>query len=159
MSGMNASLARNGLDNSASSMIVEGGNWLFCSEPFYRGDCRVLAPGRYRSLREFGLDRNISSLRPVAAADTTAMRDIPAGDIELYADADFAGASYAALRDVPNLGPTNFNDRAASVVVNTGQWELCTDGEYGGRCAVFGPGRYPALGGLTKQVSSLRRIR
>ncbi len=157
VSGMNGALGRSGFDNNAGSMIVEGGRWLFCTEPYFRGDCKVIGPGRYRSLREFGLERNISSLRPAAAAEQVVAA--PAGDIELFREADFGGRSLATKRDVSNLGPTDFNDRTSSVVVYAGQWELCTDGEYGGRCAVFGPGRYPNLGGLTNQVSSLRRIR
>ena len=163
VAGPNSALSRSGFDDAATSMIVEGGRWLFCTEPYFRGECTVLGPGRYRSLREYGLDRNISSLRPAggpeAPASPAAPRPMPAGDIELYADADFAGGTYATRRDISNLGPTDFNDRASSAIVYAGQWEMCTDGEYGGRCAVFGPGRYPNLGGLSEKISSLRRIR
>ena len=162
IAGANSALSRSGFDDAAVSMIVEGGRWLFCTEAYFRGECTVLGPGRYRSLREFGLDRSISSLRPAGGAEAPVQpRPLPAptGDIELYSDADFGGSIYATRRDIANLGPTNFNDRASSAVVYAGQWELCTDGEYGGRCAVFGPGRYPNLGGLASKISSLRRIR
>lgn len=159
VSGMNGELSRSGFDNAAASMIVEGGRWLFCTEAYFRGDCKVIGPGRYRALRDIGLDRTIASLRPAAGADNPAARGPVNGDIELFTEPNFGGRSYASRRDVSNLGPTDFNDRTASIVVNSGRWELCTDGEYGGRCSVMGPGRYPALGGLTNQISSLRRVR
>ncbi len=159
VSGMNGSLSRAGFDNAAASMIVEGGGWLFCTEPYFRGDCRVLGPGRYRTLRDVGLDRNIASLRPAGGVDNPAARAPASGDIVLYTEPNFGGRAYPARQDVSNLGPTDFNDRTASIVVNSGRWEVCTDGEYAGRCAVMGPGRYPALGGLTNQISSLRRVR
>ena len=159
VSGMNGSLNRAGFDNAAASMIVEGGGWLFCTDAYFRGDCRVVGPGRYRTLRDLGLDRNIASLRPSASVDNPAARSPALPDLELYTEANFGGRSYPVRRDITNLGPTDFNDRTASIVVNSGRWELCTDGEYGGRCAVMGPGRYPALGGLTNQISSVRRVR
>jgi hypothetical protein len=159
VAGINGSLASAGFDNAASSMVIEGGRWLFCTEPYFRGECQVLGPGRYPTLTKGPLFRNISSIRPAAVADVPAPRANPAGDIELFADADFKGRVFGSKRDVANLGPTDFNDRASSVIVNSGQWELCTDGQYGGRCSVFGPGRYPGLGGLANQISSLRRIR
>ena len=158
VSGMNGALNRSGFDNVAVSMIVEGGRWLFCSEAYFRGDCKVIGPGRYRTLRDFGLERNIASLRPAGGPDNPAARPSN-GDIELFTEPGFGGRSLASKRDIANLGPTEFNDRTASIIVTAGRWELCTDGEYGGRCAVMGPGRYPNLGGLTNQISSLRRVR
>ena len=158
VSGMNGALSRSGFDNAAASMIVEGGRWLFCSEPYFRGDCKVMGPGRYRTLRDVGLERNIASLRPAGGGDAPAAR-APNGDIEIFTEPNFGGRSLASRRDISNLGPTEFNDRASSIVVSSGRWEVCTDGEYGGRCVVLGPGRYPALGGFANQISSLRRVR
>ena len=158
VSGMNGALSRSGFDNAAASMIVEGGRWLFCSEPYFRGDCKVIGPGRYRTLRDVGLERNIASLRPAGGGDAPAAR-APNGDIEIFTEPNFGGRSLASRRDISNLGPTEFNDRASSIVVSSGRWEVCTDGEYGGRCVVLGPGRYPALGGIANQISSLRRVR
>jgi hypothetical protein len=160
VSGANGSLERAGFDNAAASLVVEGGRWMFCTEPYFRGDCTVMGPGRYRALRDAGLYRSISSIRPVAAADVAALqRRNPDADIELFLESEFGGRAFGTKRDISNLGPTNYNDKIASVIVYSGQWELCTDGEYRGRCAVFGPGRYPSLGGLTNQISSMRRVR
>jgi hypothetical protein len=59
---------------------------------------------------------------------------------------------------VASLGGTAFNDRARSMIVNKGQWELCSDQNFGGDCVVVGPGRYDNLGGLSNRLSSLRRM-
>lgn len=159
VSGANPSLGRTGFDDAAASLVVEGGRWLFCSEPYFRGDCTTLGPGRHR-LRDAGLHRAISSIRPVGGGDVAAApRRATDADIELFLESGFGGVALGSKRDVSNLGPTNYNDKIGSVVVHAGQWELCTDGEYRGRCVVFGPGRYPNLGGLDNQISSLRRVR
>jgi hypothetical protein len=158
VSGVNGSLERAGFDDVAASMVVEGGRWIFCTEPFFRGDCKVVGPGRYNNLRDLGLSRSISSIRPAAATDVPPPVRANA-DIELFVSANFEGRSFASKRDVANFGPTEFNDKFSSMIVNTGRWELCTDGEYGGRCVVVGPGRYADLGGLNNQISSLRRVR
>jgi hypothetical protein len=36
--------------NPASSVRIEAGNWLMCSQIGYQGDCRVLGPGEYPTL-------------------------------------------------------------------------------------------------------------
>lgn len=55
---------------------------------------------------------------------------------------------------------SGFNDRAASLVVESGVWELCTSESYGGECRRYPPGRYADLGyGMSSQVSSARLVR
>ncbi|MEO7741731.1 MAG: beta/gamma crystallin-related protein [Usitatibacter sp.] len=160
LSEPNAALRRAGFDDAAASMVIEGGRWLICSEAYFRGECKVMNPGRYPRLGAVGLQRDVSSLRPVGGpAPVVAARANPNAHVELFSEPDFGGRVFAAKRDVSNLGPTDFNDRASSIVIYDGQWEMCTDGEYGGRCIVMGPGRYGQIGGLTRQLSSLRRVR
>jgi hypothetical protein len=158
VSGVNGSLERAGFDDAAASMVVEGGRWLFCTEPYFRGDCKVIGPGQYRNLRDVGLSRSISSIRPAGSEATSASTSAANADIELFPGANFDGGGFGSKRDVPRLG-SDFNDKISSAVVNAGRWELCTDSDYGGRCIVVGPGRYRDLGGLDNQISSLRRIR
>jgi hypothetical protein len=167
VSGITGALDRLGFDDEAASMVVEGGRWIFCTEPFFRGDCKVIAPGRYSNLREVGLSRSISSIRPAAAADVPpppivraapAVRQ-PQGDIELFIAANFGQqGSYASNRDMSQLDP-DFDRTISSVVVSAGRWELCSERDYGGRCIVVGPGRYPDLGGMDNQIASFRRVR
>jgi len=164
VSGPLGELSRAGFDGATASMVVEAGHFLACSEPFFRGDCRVFAPGRYDSLDAVGLQQRISSIRPVAPPRAPVPVPVPAtppvvnSGLMLFAEPEFGGARLGVERDVGSLGRRDFANRAASAIVYDGTWELCTDEAFAGRCAVYRPGRYPRMGGLTGRVSSLRRI-
>lgn len=49
--------------NPASSVRIESGSWLVCSDIGYQGECRVLEPGEYPYMTGFG--RGIASARQV----------------------------------------------------------------------------------------------
>ena len=156
-------LENSGFNDATASMIIEGGSWMFCTDAYYRGDCRVIGPGRYRGLNEFGLHRSISSIRPAGAVPGIPIRPAERaargqGDIELFSEVKFGGNRFAARNDIYDLEDQNFNDTAASVIVYSGQWEACTNANFGGTCVVFGPGRYPRLAGMANEISSLRRV-
>jgi len=53
-----------------------------------------------------------------------------------------------------------FNDRASSVVVDGGRWEVCEDARFAGRCAILHRGSYDALTGmgLNDRASSARPV-
>lgn len=57
-------LDRTGFDDRVSSIIVERGRWLVCEDEHFQGRCAVLRRGSYPSLREVGLNNQISSIRP-----------------------------------------------------------------------------------------------
>jgi Beta/Gamma crystallin len=154
-----ADLQRAAFNDDTASMVIEGGNWEVCTDAYFRGECRIMAPGQYRRL-EPAFYRSISSVRvaPVAPAPVVE-RDRRGGpDVELFEDMDFGGNRFATQRDVPDLDVRGFNDKARSLIVYEGKWEMCVDGGYSGRCVVFGPGRYADLRGLNKEISSLRRV-
>ena len=158
----------------AASAVVEGGNWMLCPDPGFNGACIEVGPGRYDDFGQAGLARPVASARPAGYApgrggwDERGGRDGGWGRderrgwdgrsaVELFSELDFGGAHYAADGDVRAL--EDFNDRAASAIVHSGRWEFCGDFDYGGGCAIFGPGRYPELGALTRHLSSVRRVR
>jgi uncharacterized protein YcfJ len=58
-------LDRTDFNDRANSVVVQGGDWQFCSDSRFEGRCVVLRPGEYGSLREMGLSNRISSVRPV----------------------------------------------------------------------------------------------
>ena len=80
--------------------------------------------------------------------------------ITLYENDAYGGRSFTAQGNVLDLRRNGFNDRASSVVVRSGRFEICEDSNFGGRCMVLRPGQYPALSamGLNDRVSSVRSV-
>jgi Beta/Gamma crystallin len=81
-----------------------------------------------------------------------------AGEITLFTDRDFRGPSVTINRDAYNLDEIGFNDRASSIIVRSGVWQVCEHKDFGGYCAEFGPGEYRELPRLNDRISSLRDI-
>ena len=50
-------------NDRASSVVIEKGAWVLCSDEDFSGKCVTLEPGRYGSLSEMGLDDTITSVR------------------------------------------------------------------------------------------------
>ena len=152
-----ASLRRTGFDERISSMEVFGGPWEVCQDDGYAGRCAVLRPGRYPSLAEMGLDNRISSMRVV-------MREHgPGADparVVFFGQEGFRGRSFATQGEQTDFSQSGRNDRASSAQVHGGPWELCSDGGFGGTCAVLRSGNYPSLRalGLDNKVSSARVV-
>jgi hypothetical protein len=80
--------------------------------------------------------------------------------IVLYENDNFNGRSFRASNSVANLNDSGFNDRASSVNVRSGRWQLCGDAYFGGSCVTLGPGEYPSLRamGMNDKVSSVREL-
>jgi uncharacterized protein YcfJ len=79
---------RFGFNDRASSARVDNGTWQVCEDARFSGNCVVLQPGSYDSLRAMGLDNTISSVRPVdrySSDDTYAPR-IAANDYDRRGD-------------------------------------------------------------------------
>lgn len=96
----------------------------------------------------------------VAAFIAGAAGTLAAQEIELYQDDNFNGPRFSANNSVSDLGRVGFNDRASSVIVRGGSWQLCNDSYYRGQCTTLGPGEYRSLRamGLNDRVSSIREI-
>jgi uncharacterized protein YcfJ len=54
-----------GFNDRASSAVVEQGRWEVCEDAEFRGRCTTLSPGNYPSLAPMGLNKRISSARPI----------------------------------------------------------------------------------------------
>ena len=82
-----------------------------------------------------------------------------AAELSLYTAPNFRGSEMTLHGDTYNLDRTGFNDRSGSVIVRSGRWEVCTDANFGGYCAVLGPGEYSLLRDpLYNRISSARPI-
>jgi len=81
--------------------------------------------------------------------------------VTFYEQDNFRGRSFTTENQVGNFQRYGFNDSASSVVVTKDSWEVCETTQFGGRCAVLQPGRYPSLAamGLNDRVSSVRAVR
>jgi uncharacterized protein YcfJ len=80
--------------------------------------------------------------------------------VTFYEQEGFHGHTFTSNGQISNLDRTGFNDRASSVIVEHGNWEVCEDSDFRGRCIVLRPGQYPSLGSMdmNNRISSLRRV-
>ena len=99
-----------------------------------------------------------------AMADTDPYDPAYAGEegppaLILYSGVNFTGEAREVYDPVYALPDLAFNDRARSVAVLSGQWEVCEHSDFTGRCVFL---RYdvPDLGwyGLSREISSARPV-
>jgi uncharacterized protein YcfJ len=97
----------------------------------------------------FALGLAVFLVAPLAAAQVT-----------LYEWDGLRGQVFTADRPINDLTRYGFNDRASSMVVQHGQWEVCEHQNYQGECRILRPGQYPSLSamGLNNKISSFRRV-
>ena len=83
-----------------------------------------------------------------------------AAQVILYDQEGLRGRTFVANRSIDNLDRSGFNDRAASVIIQRGRWEVCEDAYFRGRCVTLSQGQYPSLGGIGMggRISSLRPL-
>jgi uncharacterized protein YcfJ len=81
--------------------------------------------------------------------------------IVFYEHEGLRGRVFAADRQIDNFEDYGFNDRAASAIVEGGEWEVCDDAYFRGRCVTLRPGQYTSLGsfGMNNRISSVRPLR
>ncbi len=81
------------------------------------------------------------------------------GEITVFRDANFGGASTRFDSEMPNLANTGFNDAISSIRLR-GSWELCTDAYFRGDCRVFNEDSWNLQQQrLNDHVSSIRPVR
>jgi uncharacterized protein YcfJ len=153
-------MGRTGFNDRAASIVVERGNWEVCEDAGFSGRCAEIRPGRYASLRDIGMDRSISSVRPLRGNGGDMGGNGGPRQITFYEGEAFRGRAFNTRDTVIDFSRHGFNDRAASVVVDRGRWEVCEHAGFQGRCAVLRRGSYDSLRdiGLTHQISSVRPV-
>ncbi len=148
-------------NDRASSVVVEGEPWEVCQDIGFRNRCAILVPGNYPNLAAVGLGDTLSSARPARREPPPPpVAPPPSGDIVFYEHPGFHGRGLGTSGEIDNFMRFGFNDRASSVVVFEGRWEVCEDRDFGGHCMILRPGRYPDLRdmGLNDRISSVRRV-
>jgi hypothetical protein len=178
-----ATLANRNFHDQASSVVVKSGRWQLCTQPNFQGDCVILDRGEYAALDQ-RLNHRVESAREVTrmadAKDYRYPQGRPRDDryasdgyrgdrapgygyrqgpaVVLYDGPDFSGRAVRVQNDMPSLYKRGFDDRASSMVIHEGAWQICTDEGYEGRCRVFQPGEYADLRGFDNRIASLKRV-
>ena len=151
-------LARLGLNDVISSLkVAPGEQWEVCEQPNYRGRC-VVVSGEEQRLAPGAWGNVISSARRVA----TGVVDLPSPTpsdwyVVLFDQPHYRGrpTNYRSERAV--LG--EYDNRAQSVTIGKGIWELCDGPSFTGRCVTLSKST-PNLAdhGLLDRVSSVRPV-
>ena len=82
---------------------------------------------------------------------------LASAQITFYENESFLGSTFSTNKAVDNFARHGFNDRASSVIVDRGRWEVCEDSRYSGRCVVLLRGNYDTLKsmGMNNRISSV----
>jgi hypothetical protein len=150
-------------DRITSIRVAPGEYWEACELTNYQGRCQVFS-GEERDLRRIGWTDKISSLRRVRGGGGGGGGNpgpFPPGGqrgIILYDDPYFRGRSLPMRGPTENLRFQSFHDRAESVRVLSGRWELCSEPNYR-RCQIVDRD-VPTLSslGMNKKLSSVRPV-
>ena len=88
------------------------------------------------------------------------MSAVFASDITFFEHENFGGRRHTANGAVSNLADVGMNDRASSLSIQRGAWQVCTDADFRGQCVVLQRGDYPSLTpmGLNDRLSSAREV-
>ena len=93
------------------------------------------------------------------AAFTLVLGSQAMAQVVLYEREGYRGRSVVIDKEMRNLDRKGLGDKANSIVVERGRWEICEKPRYEGRCAMLRPGNYPNLRGtgLESNISSIRK--
>ena len=155
-------LDRSGLYAGANAAVVYGGVWRLCTRQYFRGECADFTPGQYANLGS--LTGRVSSAELIADTNTAPVSIAPppalGGRVVLYEQPNFGGQAVVIERSaVSDLQRVGFNNRAASMLIESGTWMFCTDTGFHGSCYTLGAGQYASLPrDVDRRIASARRI-
>src|SRR5262249_3931795 len=108
---------------------------------------RSLYPGGPRISRSYWMEVSMNS-KLISAFGASALMICAMqalAQVTFYEGEGFRGRAFTADRPVWNLERYGFNDRASSVIVDRGRWEVCEYPRFEGRCVVLRRGSYDSL--------------
>ncbi len=99
-----------------------------------------------------------TTLKAALGATALVLAAHAAAQVTFYEGEGFRGRAFTTARPIANFQRIGFNDRASSIVVDRGRWEVCEDANFAGRCVLLRRGSYDTLTrmGLNDRVSSVR---
>jgi uncharacterized protein YcfJ len=100
------------------------------------------------------------SIKMFLAAGSLLLCTTAMAQVTFYEGEGFRGRAFTTNNQQSDFKRSGFNDRASSVVVDGGRWEVCEDPGYEGRCVVIRRGSYDSLQrmGVNNRISSVRRV-
>ncbi len=103
---------------------------------------------------------NIHPLKTLVGAAALLAAAHASAQVTFYENEGFRGRVFNTAKSVNNFQRIGFNDRASSVVVDQGNWEVCEDAGFHGHCVVLRQGSYDSLRGLglDDRISSVRPV-
>jgi hypothetical protein len=125
-------LDSSGLNDRISSIVVAPGEtWELCVDSNYRGECTTITE-REPNLQESGWNDRISSMRRLRGRGSAGQggRSIGGAALELFAGTNYSGQRKLVTAAVANFREIDFNDRAGSIRVRGGIWEVCISADY-----------------------------
>ena len=108
------------------------------------GGTRLLL--RYSFTMEKSMNWKLKSALAVSALLLAAQA---AAQVTFYENESYGGRSFTTDREVGDLNRFGFNNRASSLVVNQGRWEVCENAGYAGK-------RYHSCLVLTANVKKIK---
>lgn len=101
-----------------------------------------------------------NSSRVLIGASTLMLSAGAMAQLTFYEGEGFRGRAFSTSRELKDFRRSGFNDRASSVIVDSGRWEVCVDSRFRGRCVVLRRGSYDSLArmGIDDRVSSVRPV-
>lgn len=99
-------------------------------------------------------------IRTLLAASIALLSAQAFAQITLYPGEGWRGRPISANNSIRDLRSVGFDDRASSVVVEGGRWEVCEDPNFGGECKILRRGSYESLRGMgmNNSISSIRAV-
>src|SRR4051812_42535974 len=76
------------------------------------------------------------NLKALLAISGLVLAGHAAAQITFYEGEGFRGRAFTTNDRVGNMDRSGFNDRASSIVVDRGRWEVCEHPRFEGRCVV-----------------------
>lgn len=99
-------------------------------------------------------------LTAVMGLSALALAATAGAQITFYEGEGFRGRAFTTNRQQRDFQRAGFNDRASSVIVDRGLWEVCENPRFQGKCVFLRAGSYDSLRrmGMNDRVSSMREV-
>jgi len=121
-------------NDHAASLRVDGGTWKVCANSSLGGTCQ-LVDRDIANLSDIGLRHQVSSVGPTNAHIGNARSDV--GEIILFDSRGFTGTRVSIRREVSDLRRAGFTNRASSVQLDRGNWQVCEQTNFRGHCEII----------------------